>query len=66
LDNIDAVRAFLFFRNALLQSIIDVYREAHIPSGTAWSGMLNKVHTFTDNILISLLETYQSFENKTI
>jgi excisionase family DNA binding protein len=66
LDSIDAVRAFLFFRNALLQSIIDVYREAHIPSGTAWSGMLNKVHTFTDNILISLLETYQSFENKTI
>ena len=64
LDSVDAVRAFLFFRNALLQSIVDVYQEARIPSGSAWSSMLNKIHTFTDNILISLLETYQSFENK--
>ena len=64
LDSVDAVRAFLFFRNALLQSIVDVYQEARIPSATAWSGMLHKVHTFTDLILISLLETYLSFEQK--
>jgi len=64
LDSVDAVRAFLFFRNVLLQSIIDVYQEARIPSGTAWSEMLHKVHSFTDNILISLLETYLSFEHK--
>jgi excisionase family DNA binding protein len=64
LNSVDAVRAFLFFRNALLQSIVDVYQESRIPSGAAWSGMLHKVHTFTDLILISLLETYQSFENK--
>lgn len=64
LDSVDAVRAFLFFRNALLQSIVDVYQEARIPSGTAWSEMLHKVHTFTDQILISLLETYLLFEQK--
>ena len=64
LGSIDAVRAFLFFRNALLQSIVDVYQQAHIPSTTAWIGMLNNIHTFTDHIMISLLETYQSFEHK--
>jgi len=64
MDSVDAVRAFLFFRNVLLRSIIDVYQEARIPSGTAWSEMLHKVHSFTDNILISLLETYLSFEHK--
>jgi len=64
MDSVDAVRAFLFFRNALIQSIVDVYQEAHIPSGDAWSEMLHKVHTFADSILISLLETYLSFEQK--
>lgn len=64
LDTVDAVQAFLFFRNALLQSIVDVYQDACIPSGTAWSGMLHQVHAFTDHILISLLETYLSFEHK--
>lgn len=64
LGSIDAARAFLFFRNAMLQSIVDVYRDARIPSGIAWSDMLQKVHTFTDQILISLLETYQSYEQK--
>lgn len=64
LDSVDAVRAFLFFRNSLLQSIIEVYQEARIPSGTAWSEMLRNIHTFTDNILISLLETYLSFDHK--
>lgn len=59
---IDAVQAFLFFRDVMLQSIVDVYRDAHIPSGSAWGDMLQKVHAFTDQILISLLETYQSYD----
>jgi hypothetical protein len=40
-----------------------VYSEANIPSGKAWEEMLGKMHTFTDQILISLLQTYQSLEN---
>ena len=63
LDSIDAARAFLFFRNALLESIVAVYQEAKIPSGAAWGEMLHRVHAFTDQILLSLLETYQAFEN---
>lgn len=64
LDRLEAVRAFLFFRNALLESMIAVYREAKIPSGTAWGELLTKVLAFTDQVLITLLETYQLLEEK--
>jgi len=63
LDSIDAARAFLFFRNALLESMVAVYQETKIPSGAAWGEMLHKVHAFTDQIMLSLLETYQAFES---
>jgi len=62
LDSIDAARAFLFFRNALLEAMVSIYQETKIPSGVAWGEMLHKVHTFTDQILLALLETYQAFE----
>lgn len=63
LSEVDAARALLFFRNALIESVMKVYREANILSGRAWEEMLHKMHTFTDQILISLLETYQKLEN---
>ena len=62
LSEVDATRALLFFRNALIESVMKVYREANVLSGKAWEEMLHKMHTFTDHILISLLETYNKFE----
>ena len=56
----DAARAFLFFRDALLQSVIEVYQVANVPSGRAWGEVLRLVNAFTDLILIELLETLQS------
>jgi len=63
LNNVDAARAFLFFRDALLQSVIQVYQEANVPSGQAWGDLLRKVNAFTDLILLHLLETYRALEN---
>ena len=63
LDNVDAARAFLFFRDVLLQSVIQVYQEANVPSGQAWGEILHKVNSFTDLILLQLLETYRALEN---
>jgi excisionase family DNA binding protein len=63
LSEVDATRAVLFFRNALIESVMKVYREANILSGKAWEDMLHKMHTFTDQILVSLLETYHKLEN---
>jgi len=62
LSSVDATRAFLFFRNTLLEALVNTYEEARVPPGLAWGKMLNKIHTFTDQILVDLLQTYQAFE----
>ncbi len=64
LDSVEAARAFLFFRNTLLELMITVYQQSRIPSGQAWGEMLRRVFAFTDQILITLLDTYQVIENQ--
>jgi hypothetical protein len=62
LSSIDATQAFLFFRNSLLEALVNAYEDARVPPGLAWGKMLNKIHTFTDQILVDLLKTYQAFD----
>jgi excisionase family DNA binding protein len=62
LNAVDATRAFLFFRNTLLEAMVNAYDDAHVPPGMAWGKMLGKLHDFTDQVLINLLQTYQAFE----
>jgi len=62
LSYVDAAKAFLIFRDALVESVIKVYGEANVPSKKA-TEMYTKMHTFTDEILISLLETFRKLEN---
>ena len=62
LSSVDATRAFLFFRNSLLESLVNAYEDARVPPGLAWGKMLNRIHTFTDQILLDLLQTYQALE----
>ncbi len=57
LSSVEAVRAFLFFRNLLLEALINTYEAARVPPGQAWGRLLNRLHGFTDQVLISLLET---------
>lgn len=59
----EAVKAFLFFRNMLLDSMVNVYESAAINSPYVWSDMFRKTNAFTDQILLTLLETYRVFEN---
>ncbi len=58
----EATRAFLFFRDALLQSVIEVYQTANVPSGRAWGDVLHRVNGFTDMVLLNLLETFEELE----
>ena len=62
LNYVDAARAFLFFRNVLIESVMKVYSDANVPSGQT-AETFGKMHVFTDEILISLLQTYQSLNN---
>ncbi len=62
LSVLDATQAFLFFRTTLLDAMLSVYEAAAVSSSQAWSDMFRKVNAFTDRILVTLLETYQAFE----
>ena len=62
LSYVEAARAFLFFRDTLIESVIKVYSEAHMPA-SRMAEMFHKIHTFTDDILISLLETFKKLES---
>lgn len=64
LDSLEATQAYLFFRSALQEALLSVYETAAINSVHAWKEMTQKVETFTNQVLISLLETYQITENK--
>lgn len=57
----EACHAFLFFRNLLFESMLNVYEAAAVQSPQAWSGMFRKVNDFTDEILVSLMETYEAY-----
>jgi len=61
LSYVDAARAFLFFRDTLIESVIKVYSDANVHTRQA-TEMYTKIHTFTDEILISLLETFRKLE----
>jgi excisionase family DNA binding protein len=63
LSNVESTQAFLFFRNTLLEALVNAYEESRVPPGLAWGEMLNKMHNFTDQILVNLLKTYQAFED---
>ncbi len=58
----DSASAFLFFRNVLMESMLSMYEAALVRSPNAWSDMFQKVSMFTDQVLLSLLETYEALE----
>jgi hypothetical protein len=61
LNYVDAVKAFLFFRDSLVTAFIKVYVEAKAPANQT-AQMYMKMHNFTDEILVSLLQTYSTLE----
>jgi excisionase family DNA binding protein len=62
LNYVDAVRAFLFFRTTLINSVIKVYQDSNLPSRQT-AVVFGKMYSFTDDILISLLQTFQALNN---
>ncbi|MDI6693485.1 MAG: helix-turn-helix domain-containing protein [Anaerolineales bacterium] len=62
LNSVDAAHAFLFFRNVLIESMLSVYEAAAVQSPHAWSNMFRKVNEFTDQILVTILETYEAYQ----
>jgi excisionase family DNA binding protein len=62
LSSVEATNALLFFRNVLIESMLNVYEAAAVRSPHAWSEMMRRVSDFTDCILVTMLETYEAYQ----
>lgn len=63
LDALEATQAYLFFLGALEEAMLVAYEDAAVHSASAWANMTRRLHAFTNQVLLSLLETYQAFES---
>jgi hypothetical protein len=61
LSSVEALNAFIFFRNLMMDALVDFYRLAGVRSPQAWADMIKKVQIFTDEIMITLLDTYEAY-----
>ncbi len=64
LSSVEAVHAFLFFRNLLLESTLAVFEAAAVHSPRAWSAMFRRITGFTDRIMVRILETYEQYNRQ--
>lgn len=62
LSSVEATNAFLYFRNLLTQSMLSFYENAGVRSPQAWADMVRKLNNFTDQIMVTLLETYEAYK----
>ena len=63
LEVLEATQAYLFFRTALQEAMLAAYEAAAIHSPRAWAAMSRRLNGFADQVLLSLLETYESLRN---
>lgn len=61
LSQLEAMQAFLFFRNVLQESTFHVFEAAAINTSSVWGDMFRRITGYTDHIMLSLLETYLAF-----
>ncbi len=62
LSIVEAVDAFLFFRNLLVEAVLKFYENAGVHSANSWADMVHRIGNFTDLILLTLLETYEGYQ----
>jgi excisionase family DNA binding protein len=56
-----ATRAYLFFRKLVLEAILASYQSMHGTSPSAWANMLRRFNQFTDQILLSIIANFESY-----
>lgn len=56
----EAVDAFLFFREFLMESIFNLYDTVGMRAAPAWVEMRRRVSRFTNLVLLELIEAYQA------
>ncbi len=62
LSVMEATKAFLFFRNTLLEAMFEIYDAAYVNAPFVRSDIFLKLTAFTDDVMMTLLETYTAFD----
>lgn len=55
----ETVRVFLYFRDFLYDSVIDVYQASGQRAAREWASMHRRTAVFTNTILLALIESYE-------
>jgi excisionase family DNA binding protein len=61
LTMLEAVQAFLFFREVMQEAAYHAYESAAIQSPYAWGDMFRDINRYTDRILVTIIETYEAY-----
>ncbi len=56
---VDSVRAFLFFRDLLIDSVIQLAEILSLRTPLDWGARLRQVHLITDALLLAMIEGYK-------
>jgi excisionase family DNA binding protein len=63
LSSVEAAHAFQFFRTAVMDAILLAYENADVRSPQIWSELFRKMNSFSDIIIITLLDTYEAIQH---
>jgi excisionase family DNA binding protein len=65
LTSVEAAHAFQFFRTAVMDAILTAYENADVRSPQIWAELFRKINSFSDLIIITLLDTYEALQHGT-
>jgi len=60
----EALSAFLFFANALLDGVLEVIYNSNAPSPRAWAAMLRRIKNFIIYTANAMIEVYEAHEHE--
>jgi len=63
LTSVEAAHAFQFFRTAVMDAILTAYENADVRSPQIWADLLRKINSFSDLIIITLLDTFDALQH---
>jgi excisionase family DNA binding protein len=63
LTSVEAAHAFQFFRTKVMDAILSAYESADVRSPQVWTDLFRKMNSFSDLIMLTLLDTYEAFQH---
>jgi hypothetical protein len=63
LSSVEAAHAFQFFRTAVMDAVLTAYENADVRSPKVWADLFRKMNTFSDLIIITLLDIYEATQH---